>query len=314
MSAGPRMPAYGKYECLLMVLKLICRVVLVATISILSPILHLAPLSALAQTTAEQTLAEPASVPNYWDPRERVIVPDLSTRNRLRFLTTHDFPPFNFIDQRGRVSGFQVDLAREICRELDISDKCQVQMLPWEELAPALASGQGDALIAGIAVNEKSRDDYLFTRPFIKFPARFIRKNNSKTDGDAIANLTGKRIGVQAGSAHEALLRAYFPDMNPVTYEKADWVYDGLKSGEIDAAFGDGVHMSFWLASKGAADCCSFVGGPYFAPAFLGEGLTIAVPRESADLVDAFDHAIHAISSDGRMRELYLQYFPNGLY
>ncbi|WP_136659871.1 transporter substrate-binding domain-containing protein [Nitratireductor sp. XY-223] len=266
---------------------------------------------AAAQQSGE---AQTATYPNYWDPRERVEVPDLSARNRIRFLTTHDFPPFNFLDQQEHVSGFHVDLAREICAELNIAQKCQIQVLPWSELSTAIAGGQGDALIAGVAINVLSRDDYIFTRPFLKFPARFVRADRVEIDGEDASALAGRRVGVMAGSAHAAMLRAYFPDIQPVTYQRDEWMFDGLKTGEVDAVFGDGVQLSFWLISNSANECCSYFDGPYFAPAFLGEGLAIAVRRDSPDLADAFDHAIHAISKDGRMRELYLRYFPNGLY
>lgn len=257
---------------------------------------------------------DPAPVPNYWDPRERVSLPDLSPRNRIRFLTTADFPPFNFIDQGRRVAGFHVDLARAICNELRIMDKCQLQVMPWEELKTAMATGQGDAIIAGLAINAENRQDYLFTRPFLKLPARFVRRNVASVSGDGVEALAGRRVGVLRRTAHEALLRSYFPDMKPVVYDNADFLFDGLVTGQVDAVFGDGVQLSFWLGSDAAAGCCGFFDGPYFAPAFLGEGLSIAVGRDSPELALAFDHALHALSRNGTMRELYLRYFPNGLY
>lgn len=257
---------------------------------------------------------QPVAIPNYWDSRERVALPDLSPRTRIRFLTTADFPPFNFIDQRDRVAGFHVDLARAICDELAIVDKCQLQVLPWNELTTAIASGQGDAIIAGLAVNGENRKQFLFTRPFLKLPARFVRLKSTPLEGQGAEALVQRRVGVLAKSAHEALLRSYFPDVKPVTYGNADFLFDGLKTGEVDAVFGDGVQLSFWLGSNRANDCCAFFDGPYFAPAFLGEGLSVAVRGDSPDLVQAFDHALQALSKNGRLKELYLRYFPNGLY
>lgn len=257
---------------------------------------------------------QPVAIPNYWDPRERVALSDLSPRTRIRFLTTADFPPFNFIDQRDRVAGFHVDLARAICDELAIVDKCQLQVLPWNELTTAIASGQGDAIIAGLAVNSENRKQFLFTRPFLKLPARFVRLKSTPLEGQGAEALVQRRVGVLAKSAHEALLRSYFPDVKPVTYGNADFLFDGLKTGEVDAVFGDGVQLSFWLGSNRANDCCVFFDGPYFAPAFLGEGLSVAVRGDSPDLVQAFDHALQALSKNGRLKELYLRYFPNGLY
>ncbi len=265
---------------------------------------------ALSTADAQQ----PVAIPNYWDPRERVAMPDLSSRNRIRFLTTADFPPFNFIDQRDRVAGFHVDLARAICDELAIVDRCQLQVLPWNELTAAMASGQGDAIIAGLAVSGENRNQFLFTRPFLKLPARFIRLKTTPLTGEGAESLTGRRVGVLSKSAHEALLRSYFPDIKPVTYDNADFLFDGLKTGEVDSVFGDGVQLSFWLGSNRADDCCAFFDGPYFAPAYLGEGLAVAVRSDSPDLALAFDHALQALSKNGRMKELYLRYFPNGLY
>ena len=44
-------------------------------------------------------------IPQFWDVKERITEPDLSRFARIRFLTTVDFPPFNFIDSNGLISG-----------------------------------------------------------------------------------------------------------------------------------------------------------------------------------------------------------------
>jgi polar amino acid transport system substrate-binding protein len=118
--------------------------------------------------------ADEPKIPNFWDLKERLPKPELDGNvERLRFLTTVDFPPFNYLDD-GRLSGFHVDLARRICAELNILDKCQIQALPWNELDGALTAGDGEAIIAGIAITAENREKYVFSRPYLKFPARFI--------------------------------------------------------------------------------------------------------------------------------------------
>src|SRR6185295_11325238 len=52
----------------------------------------------------------PPGLPILFDSRERLPKPDLSSLVRLRFLTSVDFPPFNFADQNGKLAGFHVDL------------------------------------------------------------------------------------------------------------------------------------------------------------------------------------------------------------
>ena len=266
------------------------------------------------------TLAVPAVtandilVPNYMDPRERIPVPDLKAYSRIRFVTTVDFPPFSFLDQTGRLAGFHVDLARAICAELDVLPRCQIQALPWGELDGALSGGQAEALIAGMAITTQSRTNHRFTRPYLALPARFALRKDATPGGVSAKALAAQRVGVIDGTAHEAMLRTWFPEIKPVTFSRPDWMFEALKAGSVDAVFADGLQLSFWLSSQAAEACCKFFDGPYFSQAHLGEGLAIAVNPRNAALAPAFDHAIAALNRNGRFTELYLRWFPNGLY
>lgn len=253
-------------------------------------------------------------VPNYTDPRDRIPMPDLSGYNRIRFVTTVDFPPFNFVDQTGRLAGFHIDLARAICAELDVLPRCQIQALPWAELDGALSSGQAEALISGLAITADSRASHRFTRAYLALPARFAVRADKSPVEDSARALAGLRVGVLDGTAHEVMLRDWFGGVKPVTYSRSEWMFDALKAGTVDAVFGDGLKLSFWLSSQSAEACCRFLDGPYFSQAHFGEGLAIAVSPGRAELAGAFDHALAALSRNGRFTELYLRWFPNGLY
>ena len=266
-------------------------------------------LVAFASAALTVKAAEPR-VPILWDAKERLPKPDLSALPRLRFLTTTDFPPFNFLDGKGRLSGFHVDLARAICAELAIPDKCQIQALPWAELEGALQKGEGEAILAGIAVTPQSRSTYSFSRSYLQFPARFVMQKAKAVTEPIVTELKGRRVGVLAGSAHERMLRDYFDTVQVVAYAKPEALYRDLKADKIDAAFGDGMRLSFWLAGSDAADCCRFAGGPYLAPEYLGTGMAIATRADDPALAAAFDYALQEISLKGTFAELYLRYFP----
>jgi len=257
---------------------------------------------------------EGPTIPQYWDERERLSAPDISQFERIRFLTTNDFPPFNFLDGMGRPAGFHVDLARAICAELDIADICQIQVIPWEELETALEARQGEAIIAGLAVTAETRERLSFTRPYLRFPARFVVQRGSTLTEPLHQTLNDRRVGVQEGSAHEAMLRDYFRDARPVTYARQSWMMRDLREGKIDAVFGDGVRLSFWLGGPETENCCRFAGGPYLSTEFLGVGLAIATNRQNEELARAFDYALREISVNGRFAELYLRHFPIGFY
>ncbi|HEV7417432.1 MAG TPA: transporter substrate-binding domain-containing protein [Tianweitania sediminis] len=256
--------------------------------------------------------AEPI-LPNLWDPKERMPKPDLGEVERLRFITTTEFPPFNFIDETGRLSGFHVDLARAICAELAITDRCQIQALPWDEHRQALEDGEGEALLAGLAVTEENRRTLAFSRPYMVFPARFMAQRTDLVEPTA-ENLAGRTVGVMAGSAHERMLRDLFPGVTVQGFDDFEAMLAAVQTGMIPLAFGDGMQISFWLGESESANCCSFVGGPFIAPEYLGQGLAVAVPLDQPVLRQAIDYALHQISAKGTFAELYLRYFPIGFF
>ncbi|MHC2299290.1 polar amino acid transport system substrate-binding protein [Rhizobium mongolense] len=260
---------------------------------------------------AQQT---PSSLPLLFDARERLAKPDLSSLVRLRFLTSVDFPPFNFTDQNGKLAGFNIDLAREICDELEVAAKCEIQALPFADLKEALAASQGDAVIAGLAVTADLRKQFTFTRPYLMLPARFVRNVKAEINGNTAASLSGRPVGIVKATVHEAMLAAFFPAIKAVPFENKEAMLTALKDGKVDAAFADALQLSFWVSSQASAKCCALFDGPYLSEQFLGEGMTIMLRQNDGVLTAALDHALSALSRNGRLQEIYLRYFPYGLY
>jgi polar amino acid transport system substrate-binding protein len=251
-------------------------------------------------------------IPGFWDPKRRVELPPAGSVQAIRFVTTDDFPPFNFLNADGRLSGFNVDLARAICDELDI--RCTIQAREWDDTLNALRQGNADAIIAGIAITAAAREELDFSDVYMRWPARFIVRRDAGPIELTPEGLKGKTLAVVARTAHEAYLAAFFPEVGRKLYPTPEAARDAVKSGEADAHFGDGLQLSFWLQSDAAGGCCSFAGGPYLESRFFGEGLAIAVPRGQDDTRQAIDAALAALYEKGIFAELYLRYFPVGFF
>lgn len=254
----------------------------------------------------------PGGLPTSFDSRERIARPDLSGVPRLRFLTAVDFPPFNFIDQTGKLAGFNVDLVREICRELELAAKCQIQALPFADLRENLEKDAGEAVVAGIAVTTGLRRDFVFSRPYLRLPARFMVRSGGQAT--TVAALDGAAVGVVRGSVHEAMRAAYFPAQRPVPLDSPAAAMLALKEGKVDAVFGDGMQFAFWTVGPQAANCCRLLPGAYVSEAFLGEGLTIMTRKDEPVIGGAIDHALLSLARSGRLGEIYLRYFPVDIY
>ena len=250
----------------------------------------------------------PTLVPGFWDPRRRPERPDLSRITIIRFLTETDYPPFNYAGPDGNPTGFNVDLARQICEEIKAT--CTIQMRRFDTLLDSLAANNGDAVIASIAVTPETRRRVDFSDPYYRMPARFVSRRDVVIDDVRPEKLEGKKIAVVAASAHEAYLKALFTEADIRPYANAETARAALRRGEVDLLFGDGISLAFWLNGTDSANCCVFRGGPFLESSYFGEGVGIAVRRGNDLLRQALNWALFRLWEKGRFTDLWLRYFP----
>jgi polar amino acid transport system substrate-binding protein len=248
------------------------------------------------------------SVPGFWDPRRRPEKPDLSRVSVIRFHTEIDYPPFNFAGPDGNPQGFNIDLARMMCEELKV--QCTIQMRRFETLIPALNANQGDAAIASIAATMETRAKVDFTDPYYRTPARFVARRDSPIEEVVPERLEGKKVAVDAGTAHEAFLKNLFTEAELRIYPSTDVARIALRRGDVDLLFGDAISLAFWLNGTDSENCCAFRGGPYIDSRYFGEGIGIAV-RKGNDLMRlALNWGLFKVWEQGRFTDLWLRYFP----
>jgi polar amino acid transport system substrate-binding protein len=280
--------------------------IVTALVVLLALAASLAPYRAAAQAGAS------VMVPGFWDPKRRPERPDMSRLGAVRFLTEDDYPPFNFRGPDGQPIGFNVDLARAICVELSLV--CTIQVRRFDTLIDALVENRGDAIIASLAVTPQLRQRAAFTDRYYRTPARFIAAR-AFPDGEVTPErISGRRVAVVGGSAHEAYLRAFFAEVAIQSHPTLTAALAALKEGKSELVFADGVALAFWLNGKDSGDCCAFRGGPFTESRFFGEGVGIAVRRDNDTLRLALNYALFRLWEKGVMADLYLRYFPIGFY
>lgn len=276
-------------------------------------VLRLAVLAALAAPAAH---AQDVAVPNFWDLRARLERPVPGAIGAIRFLVTDDFPPFSFRDRRGQLIGFDIDLAEAVCKVLEVA--CAVQVRPFDTLGKGLADGSGNAIIAGFDPERAGTEGLIATQAYLKIPGRFVAARDGgfdpdepKKDGPEAA----RRVGIACGSAHQAFLARFFPAIETgECYGSTAEALAALRKGDIAAVFGDAVGLAFWIHGEASQDCCRFAGGPYVDDRYFGAGLSIVVREQDRPLKTALDYALREVYRSGKYEELYLRYFPVGLF
>jgi polar amino acid transport system substrate-binding protein len=264
--------------------------------------------AALLMLAAGPAVAEPVTIPNFWNPRARLERPEPPQATRaVRFLTDDEYPPLHFAGPDGNPTGFAVELARAACEKLGLT--CTVQVRRFDTLLDALKANQGDVVAAAVPLTASLRTDHRATRPYFRWPARFAVRSDKGLPAPDPKVLAEQAVGVVSGTAHEAYLRTFF-HVTPKTYPDLATAEAALRRGEIAYLFGDGLALALWIGGTDAGGCCAFSGGDYLENRYFGEGIGFVTRKEDEVLARALDDALQRLWDEGKYAELYLRFFP----
>ncbi len=265
--------------------------------------------------TIEQYAALNLPLPNPARPLAVTPEPDVE---RLRLLTEGDYPPFNFRNDAGELTGFDIEIAGALCARLKA--ECSFELRPWNELLPALKRGEGDAVVASMLIPVSGRvapaadSGVVFTERYYSTPGHFAARRTNAPAAATPAALAGKRIAVQAGSVHHAYIRMRFPEADPLALATLAEAQNALAGGRADLLFADRNVLLRWTASGGGAVCCRLAGSSYADPAWFGEGAGIALRADDKALRDRLNSALEELVVDGTYARISARYFANNIY
>ena len=162
-----------------------------------------------------------------------------------------EFPPYGYMDENGDYTGFDLDLAQEVCDRNGW--ELVKQPIDWDSKDMELSSGSIDCIWNGFTMNGRE-DAYTWSVPYVDNSQVFVVKADAGISTQA--DLAGKIVGVQKDSSALAALEgdaadlaATFAEMNQ--YADYNTGFMDLEAGAIDALAVDIGVANYQIASRG---------------------------------------------------------------
>ena len=161
----------------------------------------------------------------------------------LRLGVDPTYPPLEYKNQDGSLTGFGVDIADALCAE--IKAKCVWVESSWDGMIPGLLARKFDAIASSMTVTPKRQTQIAFTDKVSNAPARLVIKRGSDLQ-PTVESLKGKRVGVEQGSTQEAFAKAVWGSkgVDVLSYQNQDQVYADLVVGRLDASLQGAIQAS----------------------------------------------------------------------
>ena len=236
----------------------------------------------------------------------------VQAQETLKLGTEGAYPPFNFIDSAGNVTGFDVEVGQALCAKMNV--KCDVVAQDWDGIIPGLLAKKYDFIIASMFITEERKKQVNFTDPYYLAAMTVVAPKETDIKDFTADGLDGKVVGVQVGTTQAEFAHKVFTKSEIREYPTQDEVNLDLAAGRIDAQVGDMLPMLEWTTKTEDGTCCELKGEPITDPAFVGEGVGIAIRKEDTDLLAKMNAALKEIRADGTYKAINDKYFPIDVY
>lgn len=216
-----------------------------------------------------------------------------------------DFPPMGFVGDDGEYTGFDLELAKEVCDRNGW--EFNPEPIAWDSKDALLKSGEIDCIWNGFTMNGRE-DDYTFSVPYVDNSQVIVVADNSGIE--KLTDLAGKTVGVQAASAALDLLQSEeeggqkeLADTFGALNEFADYntAFTELQAGALDALAIDIGVAKYQLNSRGE-------GFKILDETLNTEQYAIGFKKGNDELCDIVNADLQKLADDGTVAELAEKY------
>ncbi len=160
------------------------------------------------------------------------------------------FPPMGYRDDKGEVVGFDIDLAKEVAKRMEVELK--IQPIDWDGKVLSLNNGDIDVIWNGLTITEERKEKINFSKTYLDNRQIMIVRNDSTINTKD--DLAGKKVGVQLSSSSQDALEADTETVESldevIKYSNNTEALLDLKAGRVDAVVADEILGRYYIGKR----------------------------------------------------------------
>lgn len=208
----------------------------------------------------------------------------------VRIGTEGAYPPYNFINDAGKLDGFEIELGNELCKRAELT--CDWVSNDWDSIIPNLISGNYDVIMAGMSITPERAQVIAFTQNYT--PPSLSSYAALSEDADIDTGVVAAQVStIQASHVAET-------DATLVEFATFDEGVAAVRKGEADAVLADKDYLAPIVAEGDGLIILKDV--------VLGDGIGAGVRQSDTELKEKLSAAIGTMKEDGSLNALILKW------
>src|SRR5690554_3500173 len=219
----------------------------------------------------------------------------------LRIAFDVPYEPFEYKDENGELTGFEVELADAMCEEMNAN--CEFVIQAWDGMIPGLLARKFDLIMSSMSITPERAERVLFSEPYYNTPGGWFGPNDFSTDVTDMDAMKGKTVGVQRGTTMDTFVTENIGGIVEIKrYTTADDMVLDLEGQRLDVVFVDyPVGEQTVLSKDGFKEVGEAVK--------LGEGVGVAMRKRDKDVAEEVNKALRKLKEDGTYDAIMKKYF-----
>lgn len=222
----------------------------------------------------------------------------IKSSGEMTYAMTGAYPPFNYIDENGELTGFDIDIANAIAKKMGVSAKPITT--EWDGIIGGLTGNRFDMIIGSMAITDERLKQVSFTDPYYYDGAQFFAKKGSGLK--SIEDLKGGKVGVVTGTTFHEYLKN-MGNIGEILQFQSD--VDNFKS--VEQGRSDGLVTSKVVGARAPIDY-----GVDLEPVgdlLYVEEIGIAIRKDDTKLLEEVNKALKSMIEDGTYAEISNKWF-----
>jgi len=227
-------------------------------------------------------------------------------RRELRVGMTAKQPPFALKDKKGRIIGYEAELAEMLANEMEV--KLKIVEIPFADLLKSLEEGQVDMVMSGMTITIKRNMKAVFVGPHLISGKSILTKSLAFADTDEPddLNIEHLKIVVLRGSNSEAFVKEEIPEAEILLGKDYDACIKMLEEGKVSLMVAD-------------YPICAYTAQLYPEKGLITidqpmsiEPIGIALPQDAAHFINLVENYLNLLLLSGALEEMQAYWFDSG--
>jgi two-component system sensor histidine kinase EvgS len=221
---------------------------------------------------------------------------ELPTHRRIVVGGDHNYPPYEYLDENGRPTGYNVDLTRAIAREMDLD--IEIRLMPWPRVVDGLKSGDID-ILQGMFYSPQRDLEFDFTPPHIITQCVSVVRRGQDPPPTTVGELAGLRIVVERGDIMHQFAVENGLQADVVAVGTQEDALREVAEGRQDCALVSRLTALYWIEAHGW-DNLAVARRPLLAPNYC-----FAVPNGHKAMLATFSEGLKTLENSGEYQRIY---------